>query len=84
MREGVARRLDPLADVGVPEDLDGEAVAVARDSERGRRLRQLERFEDADFRKLGVLAWNGARQHVSRRSRQKGLVSFTCANGTGE
>ena len=47
MGEGVARRLDPLADIGVPEHLHGEAVAVARDRQRRDGLRQLERIEDA-------------------------------------
>jgi len=38
--ERVTRRLDPLADVGVPEHLHGEAVVIERDRKRRRRLWQ--------------------------------------------
>ena len=60
VRQGVARRFDPLADVRVPEDLHGEAMRVARNGERGNGLRQLQRFEDADLLELGVLGRNRA------------------------
>src|SRR5208282_5609731 len=63
MRERVSSRLDPFADVRVPEHLHGEAVVVARHFERRDGLRQFQRFEDADFRKFGVLARNGALEH---------------------
>jgi 2Fe-2S ferredoxin len=59
-RERVARRLDPFAHVRVPEDLHREPMGVSRNGQRRDGLRQLQRAEDADLRKLGVLARNGA------------------------
>ena len=47
MRQRVARRLDPFADVGVPEHLHGEVVLVARNRQRRNGLGQLQRAEDA-------------------------------------
>src|SRR5690606_27487542 len=61
--ERVARRLDPLADVGVPEDLGGEADAVARDAQGGRRLAHQQRLEQAVLLELAVLAGDRAREH---------------------
>ena len=63
MGERVARRLDPLADIGIPEHLHGEAMAVPRDCERRNRLRQLERIEDAHLLELRVLARNRVLEH---------------------
>ena len=64
MLQRVARRLDPFADVGVPENLGGEIVVlVARDAERRRRLRHIERSEDAVLDEPHVLARDGAGQH---------------------
>ena len=37
VRQRVGRRLDPFADVGIPEHLDGEIVLVARKAQRRRR-----------------------------------------------
>ena len=54
--EGIARRLDPLADVGVPKDLRGEIVPVARQPQRRRRLRDGQRFKDAVADELAMLA----------------------------
>ena len=63
MRQSIARRLDPFADVRIPEDLHGEAVGVARNGQRRHGLRQFQRFKDAGLRQPGVLARNGARQN---------------------
>ena len=61
--KGVGRRLDPLADVGIPEDLGGEAVRPARDAERARRVGRHQRLEQALGLELGVLAGDGAGEH---------------------
>ena len=63
VRQGVGRGLDPLADVGVPEDLHREVVLVAREAQRRRRVGQRQRLEDAVGGELGVLARDGAGQH---------------------
>src|SRR6202020_847227 len=63
MRERVTRRLDPLADIRVPEHLHGEVMAVPRDCERRNRLRQPERIEDAYLFELRVLARNRVLEH---------------------
>ena len=63
VRQRVGRRLDPFADIGVPEHLDGEIVLVAREAQRRRRVGQRQRFQDAVLAELDVLAGNGARQH---------------------
>src|ERR1700733_13094216 len=63
MRERVTRRLDPLADIRVPEHLHGEVMAIPRDCERRNRLRQLERIEDAHLFELRVLARNRVLEH---------------------
>ena len=41
VRQRIARRLDPFADVGIPEHLNGEVVGIARDAKRRRRLRHV-------------------------------------------
>ncbi len=84
MRERVARRLDPFADVGVPEHLHGEPVGVARIASGGGGCGS---FSDARMPTSASLAcWLGIVRlsTVSSRSRQNGPLSFTSANGTGE
>ena len=61
VRQRVARRLDPFADVGVPEHLHGEVVFVARDRQRRNGLGELQRVENSRLVELGVLARNRAR-----------------------
>src|ERR1700727_1899370 len=47
MGERITRRLDPLADIRIPEHLHGEVMAVPRDCERRSRSRPLEGIADA-------------------------------------
>ncbi len=63
MRQRVARRLDPFADVGIPEHLHGKTVGVARKAQRRWRLRQLQGTEIAVLGQLLVLARDGRAQH---------------------
>ena len=63
VEERVACRLDPLADVGVPEDLGGEVVPVARQRQRRRRLHHIQRFQHVVLLELTVLARDRALQH---------------------
>ena len=62
VRERVGGGLDPFADVGVPEHLDGEVVLVAREAQRRRRVGELQRVEDSVLGKLDVLAGDGPGQ----------------------
>ena len=63
MGKRVSSRLDPLADIRVPEHLHGKVMAVPRDRERGNRLRQFKRIEDAHLFELLVLARNRVLEH---------------------
>src|ERR1700722_5715947 len=63
MGKRVSSRLDPLADIRVPEHLHGKVMAVPRDHERGNRLRQFKRIEDAHLFELLVLARNRVLEH---------------------
>ena len=84
--ERVARGLDPLADVGVPEHLHGEVVAELRGMyERRRRLRQLQRPRGCRLGELGVLARDGAREHRRRAALARtGRSPRRRTKGTGE
>ena len=61
--KGIARRLDPFADIGIPEDLGREAMLVARDRQLRHRLGQLQRFEHVVGFELAVLARHRMRQN---------------------
>ena len=61
--KGVARRLDPLAHVRIPEHLHGETVAVSRDFQRRNGLRQFERLQNAGLLEFRMLAQDRAAEH---------------------
>src|SRR5262249_49755821 len=63
MREGIARRLDPFAYVGIPEDLRGEIMAVPGKAKRRRGLRNLERLEIPVIPQPLILAGNRLGEH---------------------
>ena len=59
----IARGLDPLADVAVPEELRGEARCIAWDAQGRGRVEEQQRLEQAFGLKLAVLARDGAGQY---------------------
>ena len=80
VRQRVARRLDPLADVGVPEHLHREAVRVPRISQRQRAT--------GNYSKSRIRRRRSARNRTlsttSRRSRQNAPVTLTSAKDAAE
>ncbi len=71
VRQRVGCRLDPFADVGIPEHLDGEIMVVAREAQGRRRVGQRQRFQDAVLAELDMLAGDGARQAPSPAARAR-------------
>ena len=83
--ERIARRLDPLGDVGIPVHHRGRGVVLAvGEGERARRLGDVERLDGADLHHLAVEERHGALAHRALARRPQPVLQFDLGEGNGK